>query len=341
MKVSVIIPMYNTENFIKECIESVLKQSYKDFEIIIVDDGSTDNSKKYIQEFIEEIDFIKYVYQKNAGLSAARNTGIINSEGEFIVFIDSDDFVDEDFIGELVTLIEQENADIAQCGYYRYDQEIVETMQLHREILYIEGNETFIKIFYKTFIEKKFGMICCNKIYRRAELMKNKILFEKNSEIYAEDLLFNLKVLLNSKKIVISDKVLYYYRVRLGSITQSYKQDLGIRYAELVNRITEYSTLELSQKNNIFKDLLDLEAMNVIAINSYEKDKKLSNIANEIRAYSEKRNDKKNFYGLKNIHTKNFGRKSFNTIFSFIKKDNIWLISICFKIKILMRRVKR
>ena len=117
-KVSVIIPVYNVEKYLKECIQSVLRQTYKNLEIILVDDGSKDNSGNICDEYAKRDERIKVIHKKNGGLSDARNAGIDICTGEYIAFLDSDDFIEEDMYEFLVKNLEKAKADISICQVY-------------------------------------------------------------------------------------------------------------------------------------------------------------------------------------------------------------------------------
>lgn len=115
--VSVVIPIYNVEKYLRKCIETVIDQTYTNIEIILVNDGSTDNSLQICNQFKEKDKRIKVINKKNGGLSDARNVGIKNAQGKYICFIDSDDFISEKYIEELHNLIVENKAQIAVCGF--------------------------------------------------------------------------------------------------------------------------------------------------------------------------------------------------------------------------------
>lgn len=119
--VSVVVPVYNVEKYIERCLDSLVRQKFGyEYEIIIVNDGTKDNSMTIADRFASEYDFIRIITQQNAGLSAARNTGLANARGEYIAFVDSDDFVSPFYISEMYTLAVKNNADIVQCRYCNY-----------------------------------------------------------------------------------------------------------------------------------------------------------------------------------------------------------------------------
>ena len=115
--VSIIIPVYNVEKYLERCLESIIHQTYRHLEIILIDDGSSDNSGKICDEYANKDERIKAIHQKNGGASAARNTGVAAATGDYIAFIDADDYITEDYIDYLYNLIIENNADISSCGY--------------------------------------------------------------------------------------------------------------------------------------------------------------------------------------------------------------------------------
>ena len=117
-KISIIIPVYNVEQYIKNCLESVINQTYDNWEIILIDDGSTDNSKAIYENIAIKNDKIKIFKQTNKGVSAARNLGIEKAQGDYIVFLDADDWIEKKFLERMLEVIENEDADIVQCNFY-------------------------------------------------------------------------------------------------------------------------------------------------------------------------------------------------------------------------------
>ena len=116
--ISIIVPVYNVEKYLDRCIQSILVQSFKKFELVLINDGSTDNSLKICQKYREEDNRIVLISQPNKGLSAARNTGLENIHGEYVCFIDSDDFVEKNYLRSLYNNLEKNKADISICEYF-------------------------------------------------------------------------------------------------------------------------------------------------------------------------------------------------------------------------------
>lgn len=210
--ISIIIPVYNLENTLSKCLNSVINQTYTNMEIIIINDGSTDNSEKICIEFTKEDKRIHYLYQTNKGVSFARNVGLYQATGDYITFVDGDDFIDEKHIESLYNAMIQYGADISVCGItFEKDKKYVK--KFTKEMQY--ENLDFLKplISYND-----FGGYIWNKMYS-SNIIKN-TKFDENLDI-AEDLLFNLQVFLNSKKIVKIKSVSYHYCINSLSATQS------------------------------------------------------------------------------------------------------------------------
>ncbi len=214
-KVSIIIPVYNVEKYIEKCLTSIEKQSYCDFEAIIIDDGSTDNSLVICEKFTAKNTNFKLFHQKNVGLSAARNYGIAKSSGDFLIFIDGDDEVLPDFIGLLIDKVETEKADIVECGYNEIYPKISKIVLPKKSIQQTGENATINLLIFQDNID----IVVWNKIYRRT-LFTN-ISFPINK--VCEDNLTTYKLLVKAKKVCYLDKALYNYYRRKNSITQKTK----------------------------------------------------------------------------------------------------------------------
>ena len=212
--ISVIIPVYNVEKYIKRCLESVINQTYKDIEIIIIDDGSTDNSGIICEEYSKRDKRIKVVHTENAGAARARNIGLDMAKGEYISFIDSDDWIMLNFLSTLLYLCKDNDADIAKC----------ETIDVKDENFKINNNNTEIKIYNSKEImnsiysqPKLFNVAVMNKLYKR-KIFEN-LRFKEGIINEDEDIL--CKVIYNAETIVITNQVLYCYFLSENSVTRS------------------------------------------------------------------------------------------------------------------------
>lgn len=210
--ISIIIPVYNIDEYLRICLDSVAKQTYKNLEIILVDDGSTDLSGEICDEYASIDSRIKVVHKKNGGLSDARNVGLDICTGEYIGFVDSDDYIDENMYKKLYEAAEKNDADMVAC----------------RMIRVINGNKISESKFEDKIFTDKESMIRhvftggartvspCVKIVKR-NVMEN-IRFPKGQNW--EDAYIIIDIINNTSKMIILGEALYYYRMRLGSITQ-------------------------------------------------------------------------------------------------------------------------
>lgn len=212
--ISIIVPIYNVEKYLHKCVDSLIGQTLKDIEIILVDDGSTDKSGEICDEYRLKDNRIKVIHKKNGGLSDARNAGIDIAKGDYITFLDSDDWIELNMYEKLYKYIKQENADIAQCSYQEVYNEEVNNENAKEEIKIMSGKESLYN-----FSGKNHGktVVAWNKLYR-IELF-NDIRFPKDK--YHEDEFTTYKLLYKANKIVDCSLPLVYYRQREGSIMNS------------------------------------------------------------------------------------------------------------------------
>lgn len=234
--ISIIIPVYNGEGYLQKCIESIQKQTYSDIEIILINDGSTDNSGRICDEFTGKDKRIKVIHKKNEGVSIARNIGIQEAKGEYIGFVDCDDYLESAMYEKLLKSIVRNKADMAICNYSNN-----EYFNLEKETL--NQNELFDLILDKD----KFRGYPWNKLYK-SELLKN-LNFNKSISL-CEDLLFNCEYVTRCKKISIIDEKLYNYIKREGSAINTFREkhfSVIKAYQEMERIYIKYS------RNNLIK----------------------------------------------------------------------------------------
>lgn len=211
VKCSFIVPAYNVEKYLERCIRSIMDQSCSDYEIIIIDDGSTDKTGMIADEICETYNSsyfsIRVIHQENKGLGGARNTGILTAKGDYIVFVDSDDFVRQDMIEIAFKYIERYSLDIFVFGF-------LETADEHRNIN-ITDEENFKIIDTKNYLIS-CGVTAWNKIYKKSIFTDNN-LFYPEKQIY-EDVAITPLTAIYSKQIGVVDSKLYFYYQRPGSI---------------------------------------------------------------------------------------------------------------------------
>lgn len=204
--ISIIIPIYNVERYLSQCLESVINQTYKELEIICINDGSPDNSLKILEKFQKKDNRIKLITQKNQGLAGARNTGINNATGEFIFFLDSDDWLPLNAIELLYNKQKNEDADIVIGGR--------NTITLKKENKFFpksyEKNLKFKEYIMRSFKDKSFRAVAWGKLYKKDIIKKYRLYFPKG--LLYEDLLFLMRYLYYSKKITVLSECVYNYR---------------------------------------------------------------------------------------------------------------------------------
>ena len=205
-KVSIIVPVYNVQSYLLRCLNSLKRQYYKNIEIIIIDDGSTDESGKICDEFAKKEKRATVFHKKNGGLSDARNYGLAKSKGKLIAFVDSDDYVEDDYVDKLVNALKRDESDIAVCGYDRMrpKNEVVSGFEATRYCLIRQNN---------------IDIVAWNKLYKKELFDDNKVLFPKGEK--HEDLLTMYKIISRANKVSYLGDTLYHYEERDGSITKS------------------------------------------------------------------------------------------------------------------------
>ena len=221
-EISIIVPVYNVEKYLENCIESILNQTFKDFELILVDDGSTDNSGKICDIYEKKDSRIKVIHKNNGGLSSARNAGLDIACGKYVGFIDSDDSIHPRMYEILYDLIKKYESDISCCNYKKIYDIFKDEYENVNSLEVIEmSNIEAIKNLYDKEIGVKL-VIACNKLYRK-NLFDN--IRYKVGRVHEDEFMAH-RILYNCKKITYVDNELYYYLQREGSIMSqiSYKR---------------------------------------------------------------------------------------------------------------------
>ncbi|MGG4040961.1 glycosyltransferase [Bacillus smithii] len=259
--VSIIVPLYNAEKVMKKCIESILSQSLYQIEVILIDDGSTDNTRKIAEEYKKKDKRIKVIHQNNKGVSSARNVGLENANGDFIGFVDADDWIDKDMYLEMYNSAIKSNADITMCGYYSENKyygtkQLIET-PLNNGVYEKDDIISNIIIPMIGTVEKSkiawnyrvMGSVWRN-IFRKDLLTNNKIVFNKEIS-YCEDLLFCIESMSKCNRLAIVNKPFYHYQTFQYSLSRSYRKNMLddlITVDEIIKDSLEY---DIDQK--IFK----------------------------------------------------------------------------------------
>ncbi|WP_448912746.1 glycosyltransferase family 2 protein [Gemella sp.] len=259
--ISVIIPVYNAEKYLEQCLNSIKNQTYKNFEVIIVNDGSKDNTEVICKRFSEDDSRFRYFSKENGGVSSARNFGLDNANGHYITFIDGDDWVEHNHLEILIKSITENNSDIAICSYKEFDNNIdtyytiVYTKQ-EKNLLNFEkmNRDDFLTIFPKLMSIN----VCFNnavaKLFRK-ELVNN-LRFDTSIK-YGEDLDFYFSLYLNVESISYVDELTYVYRIHGDSTTSNFNQ--------------EYAEQELSIFKKMFKKIQEIGLPTIHYFNKFQK----------------------------------------------------------------------
>ena len=259
---SIIVPVYNVENYLCACVESILKQTIQNIEIILVDDGSTDKSGDICDKYAKLHSNINVIHKKNEGLGLARNSGLDNARGEFVGFVDSDDYISNKMYEKLLNIAQIYDADVVYGEALRFWNYIDENKchNIRGELKLWEGEDL------KEYLLKRVGMppeskqdmlfdpIVCSGVFRRAVIESNKLRFVSERQIISEDIVFDLSLIPNCQRIIHIEDYLYFYRYNIKSLTMSYRKDRFEKNVELYYLIKSL-LLKKYQENEIFNSL--------------------------------------------------------------------------------------
>lgn len=226
--ISLIVPVYNAEKYIRVTLDSICSQSFRDFEVILINDGSKDHSYEILQEYKEKLPNAIIIDQENTGVSATRNKGIRMANGKYICFADSDDILHKEYLQILYTMMKN-GADIALCEYETfYDEKQIninhEINCVKQEVIEIPKENAFSYV-----MDLGLGTSPCIKIYKKELLLKYDIVFDEKSS-FGEDMFFNWKAFLAATRILYVKSKLYFYRQSSQSTTLRFHPDLYENY---------------------------------------------------------------------------------------------------------------
>ena len=277
-KISVVIPVYNAEKYLEKCLDSVENQTLKDIEIVCVNDGSKDNSLEILKRHAEKDDRIKIINQENSGVSVARNNGIRKAEGEYVTFVDSDDYIDDCTYKSCMSIVLQERPDVFIYSY-RTDEkeEVPQNIDISKCNYY--NNNDFMSAYNNS------HPAVWDKIFKKEFLLKNNIFFKEDVS-FAEDYAFTLMALARAKKIMDCPNKFYFYKTdNENSIVHSIKKqkrlesdikvnkyllqdfhklgiyDYDLMFLEAFGKIEKYISEEINDdevKNKYAQELLDV-----------------------------------------------------------------------------------
>lgn len=258
-QISVIVPVYNVARYLRQCLKSICDQSYRNLEIILVDDGSLDQSGFICDEYSKRDPRIKVIHKQNQGLGEARNTGLDHCSGTYVYFVDSDDWLEPNMLENMMKEIEAADADMAMCGFKRCGQNgAIENYPIVRKRCVLQGKDVQSKIFLpmvaqKSTVGEDFTINMCvwANLYRKSIIDKSHIRFLSERQYLSEDICFNLQYLLQSARVVMLPEMYYCYRYNPTSLTSRYKGDeygklvlLYQKVCQLTNQVNVLSEIE-------------------------------------------------------------------------------------------------
>ena len=230
-KVSIIVPVYNAQKYLRECLESIINQTYYDIEILCINDGSRDSSLSILNEYKEKDKRINVINKENTGVSKTRNLGIDNAQGNYIIFVDADDKIDKFMIEKMMRIVTKNQAEIVVCSNNLIDKNSKER-SLNIKSQYKECDNMKIKEKERCFeylYDLGLGIPIWNKLLKKQFLIENQIRFSENMT-YDEDMFFSWTCVLYAKSIHIIDEPLYKYRLTLSSSIMRYHENLFDKY---------------------------------------------------------------------------------------------------------------
>lgn len=259
-KITVIVPVYNVENYLNKCLDSLINQTYKNLEIIVINDGSTDNSGKICQEYAQKDNRIIYIEKENGGQSEARNMGLDRMTGSYVTFVDSDDWVEPDYVEVLYNKLIEYQADIAVGNYYSYnEQEGIFYFHIFGSSYYekVYDNVSIFENFYESEHMKNFALLCVGGKLYKVDLFRE-LRFEVGK--LGEDGYLNQKIYLLAEKTIYLNAGLYAYRQREGSSSRSWTEKWMHALVDAMSeRITLLASLgyPLDKHLAVYRKMLD------------------------------------------------------------------------------------
>lgn len=266
--ISIIVPVFNSEKGIDRCIKSILSQTYSDLELILIDDGSSDRSAGICKQYEKKDPRVHLVQQENRGVSAARNRGLALAKGEYLQFVDSDDYIACSMCEKLVTHIEKSGADVVICGHTELlgDVKDVRLPRIEGKVYLKELRQIYPEIFEKFILNSP-----CNKLYRKCKLIED---FPEDISL-GEDLIFNLHNLKNMESVFFLKESLYFYVTHSESLNRKYRKDsiecAECLYLESMNFSKHFQLGERAEKDisTIFITFLFYGLSDVYSISNY------------------------------------------------------------------------
>ena len=279
--ISIIIPVYNIEKYINQCVNSVLNQSYKKIEIILVDDGSKDKTSIICDDFCNLDDRIQVIHKKNEGSSSARNIGILKSKGEYIIFLDGDDYWDDsEFLNKAINNLKESKASIINFGFkklyentnqieksqYVFDRNCIDFRDKKTTLKYLISNNLYISS-------------SCNKIIKKDLILKNKIFFR--DDLVCEDIEWSARLLIHADVLDVINISPYVYRQRKDSKTHTFDTKNVEDLIKSINLCIYYEK-EVTKYNNEYMGYIAFQYVTLLIIKNFVDKKKLKQYKSQI-----------------------------------------------------------
>ena len=262
VKVSVIVAVYQVEQYIVRCLDSLLNQTFRDFEVLLIDDGSVDSSGQICDEYANKDNRFKVFHKKNEGVGATRQFGIEKSVGEYIIHVDPDDWIEPSMLEDLYSAAQKENADLVICDYYNDENNKSVYIKQEPDLSTKDG------YFLGLINDSLFGA-CWNKLVKRNYFVNNNISFLKNMVLW-EDKLVNLKLADKIKKITYVPRAFYHYTVRDGSAVRVHSVERVYSIINYIDWIEKKSHFQNREKIIKLKKFAKRDAFMTKNINFFE-----------------------------------------------------------------------
>lgn len=251
VEISVIIPVYNVEDKLKRCLDSIKEQSFQDFEVLLIDDGSEDSSGRICDEYVNSDSRFQVFHLDNGGVSCARNYGLKKAKGNYVAFVDSDDYVEKEYLQVLYANAIKAKADIVMCGYYLYSVTVATAQE--RIHTFSEGetieHPTLQKVLYENIVkcETEGYFSLCNKLFSNVFIRSNDIRLREDMS-FGEDMIFIMDSLKCCQKISFTRQCLYNYELGVSGLFSSYRpsffQDIMICYERMIEQTADFNQID-------------------------------------------------------------------------------------------------
>ncbi|MDQ1086634.1 glycosyltransferase [Siphonobacter sp. SORGH_AS_1065] len=246
-KISVIVPVYKVEKYLTRCLTSILNQTLKDIEVILVNDGSPDGCPDICNKFALQDSRIKVIHKENQGLGLARNSGLSIATGDYVAFVDSDDFIEANMLEKLYDLANTTSLDTVYCGFIKFRSENDKEYISEVEKTIIFDNRDLIDLVIldmigsepNAFSDRRFQMSVWHAIYSRNLIVDNSIYFHSERELISEDIVFHIDYLSKASRLAFIPDPLYYYCINETSLSSSFRHDRFERYKDIYYYLLE------------------------------------------------------------------------------------------------------